>query len=67
VLYDCVPSKTFIASTGIRTDARRAIDLGVDLHYDSATVSLSEIHRRVKELAFAQSADIRAWSRVSAS
>ena len=60
VLYDCVPSKTFIASTGIRTDARRAIDLGVDLHYDSATVSLSEIHRRVKELAFAQSADIRA-------
>ncbi|MGC7322466.1 FAD-dependent oxidoreductase, partial [Mycobacteroides abscessus subsp. massiliense] len=24
VLFDCVPSKTFIASTGVRTDLRRA-------------------------------------------
>jgi dihydrolipoamide dehydrogenase len=31
VLYDCVPSKTFIASTGVRTDMRRATDLGIAL------------------------------------
>ena len=28
VLYDCVPSKTFIASTGVRTELRRAAGLG---------------------------------------
>jgi NAD(P)H dehydrogenase (quinone) len=32
VLWDCVPSKTFIASTGVRTDLRRARDLGITLH-----------------------------------
>ncbi|MFT3899522.1 MAG: NAD(P)H-quinone dehydrogenase [Gordonia sp. (in: high G+C Gram-positive bacteria)] len=60
VLYDCVPSKTFIASTGLRTDARRAGNLGIDIHFDDAVVSLPQIHKRVKELAFAQSADIKA-------
>ena len=60
VLWDCVPSKTFIASTGIRTDMRRAQDLGVEIQVDSATIELSRIHKRVKDLAFAQSADIRA-------
>lgn len=61
VLYDCVPSKTFIASTGIRTELRRAENLG----FDSARIedlitrrTLGAINDRVKELAGAQSADI---------
>lgn len=60
VLFDCVPSKTFIASTGIRTDMRRATDLGIALDPSSATISLPQINSRVKNLAQAQSADIRA-------
>ncbi|GAA2068858.1 NAD(P)H-quinone dehydrogenase [Williamsia deligens] len=59
VLWDCVPSKTFIASTGIRTEVRRAVDLGINLRHDDASVSLPQIHQRVRDLAFAQSADIR--------
>lgn len=59
VLYDCVPSKTFIASTGIRTDVRKAVDLGINLRPDNALVSLPQIHQRVRDLAYAQSADIR--------
>ncbi|NLG47823.1 NAD(P)H-quinone dehydrogenase [Gordonia sp. (in: high G+C Gram-positive bacteria)] len=59
VLWDCVPSKTFIASTGIRTEVRRAADLGVEITADQASVSLPQVHQRVKDLAFAQSADIR--------
>ena len=60
VLFDCVPSKTFIASTGIRTDMRRATDLGISLDPLSATISLPEINSRVKNLAQVQSSDIRA-------
>ena len=60
VLYDCVPSKTFIASTGVRTDLRRASDLGIDLDFEEVKVSLPQVHSRVKSLAHAQSADIRA-------
>ncbi|MFC7960417.1 MULTISPECIES: NAD(P)H-quinone dehydrogenase [Rhodococcoides] len=60
VLWDCVPSKTFIASTGIRTDMRRATDLGIELDPASAVVDLPQIHNRVKSLAQAQSSDIRA-------
>ncbi|MFT4044497.1 MAG: NAD(P)H-quinone dehydrogenase [Gordonia sp. (in: high G+C Gram-positive bacteria)] len=59
VLWDCVPSKTFIASTGIRTEVRRAVDLGINLKTDDAIVTLPQIHQRVRDLAFAQSADIR--------
>lgn len=59
VLFDCVPSKTFIASTGIRTEVRRAVDLGVNISYEGALVHLPQIHQRVRDLAFAQSADIR--------
>ena len=58
VLCDCVPSKTFIASTGLRTELRRAPALGFDIDIDDAKISLSEIHQRVKTLAAAQSADI---------
>ncbi|AQA23535.1 NAD(P)H dehydrogenase [Rhodococcus sp. MTM3W5.2] len=59
VLWDCVPSKTFIASTGVRTDMRRATDLGISLEPSQATISLPQIHSRVKSLAQAQSSDIR--------
>ncbi|WP_280430582.1 FAD-dependent oxidoreductase, partial [Nocardia brasiliensis] len=59
VLWDCVPSKTFIASTGVRTDLRRARDLGITLDPNQATVQLSEVNGRVKALALAQSSDIR--------
>ena len=31
VLWDCVPSKTFIASTGVRTELRRAAKLGYSM------------------------------------
>ena len=58
VLWDCVPSKTFIASTGVRTELRRAPDLGYDFEFEDATISLPKIHERVKSLAAAQSADI---------
>jgi pyruvate/2-oxoglutarate dehydrogenase complex dihydrolipoamide dehydrogenase (E3) component len=58
VLFDCVPSKTLIASTGVRTDLRRAPELGYDIHIEDAKISLTQIHDRVKTLAAAQSADI---------
>ncbi|CDM75339.1 dihydrolipoamide dehydrogenase LpdA [Mycobacterium marinum E11] len=60
VLDDCVPSKTFIASTGLRTELRRAPHLGFLIDFDEAKISLPKIHARVKELAAAQSADITA-------
>ncbi len=58
VLYDCVPSKTFIASTGVRTELRRASGLGFDIGIDAAPISLPQINNRVKTLARSQSADI---------
>lgn len=58
VLYDCVPSKTLIASTGVRTELRRAQGLGYDIGIDAAPISLPEINNRVKTLAASQSADI---------
>ncbi|WP_040833752.1 NAD(P)H-quinone dehydrogenase [Nocardia brevicatena] len=58
VLWDCVPSKTFIASTGVRTDLRRARNLGITLDPSQAEVRLPEVHERVKALALAQSSDI---------
>jgi NAD(P)H dehydrogenase (quinone) len=58
VLYDCVPSKSFIASTGVRTELRRAKGLGFDIAIDDAKISLPEINNRVKTLAASQSADI---------
>ena len=51
VLWDCVPSKTFIASTGVRTELRRADGLGFDIDIDDAKISLPQIHNRVKTLA----------------
>jgi len=58
VLYDCVPSKTLIASTGVRTELRRASGLGFDLAVEDAKISLEQIHNRVKTLAKSQSVDI---------
>ena len=60
VLADCVPSKTFIASTGLRTELRRAQPLGFDIDIEDAKISLPQIHRRVKALAVEQSADVTA-------
>jgi len=60
VLDDCVPSKTFIASTGLRTELRRAPRLGFEIDYEDAKISLPQIHSRVKRLAAEQSADITA-------
>ena len=59
VLWDCVPSKTFIASSGVRTELRRAPHLGFDIHFTDAQIELNQIHERVKSLAEAQSHDIR--------
>ncbi|WNV90673.1 NAD(P)H-quinone dehydrogenase [Umezawaea sp. Da 62-37] len=60
VLYDCVPSKTFIASAGGRSAFRNAGELGIRTNNDAAVVDLPVVHGRVKGLALAQSADIRA-------
>ena len=60
VLFDCVPSKTFIASTGVRTELRRASGLGFDIGIEEAKISLPQINNRVKTLARSQSADIGA-------
>ena len=60
VLFDCVPSKTFIASTGVRTELRRASGLGFDIGIEDAKISLPQINNRVKTLALSQSADIGA-------
>lgn len=58
VLMDAVPSKTFIASTGIRTELRRAEDLGVNLPLAEVKVDMAHVNKRVKALAQAQSDDI---------
>lgn len=60
VLYDCVPSKTFIASAGGRSAFRNAGELGIRMNNAEAAVELPVVHGRVKGLALAQSADVRA-------
>ncbi len=60
VLDDCVPSKTLISSAGIRVDLHRAPDLGLTADRQSVGVDLPTVNARVKGLAQAQSADIRA-------
>ncbi len=60
VLFDVVPSKAFIASTGVRTELRRGPHLGFDVDIEAAKISLPEIHQRVKRLAAEQSADVKA-------
>ncbi len=60
VLYDCVPSKTFIASAGARTSVREAGELGVNVPPQKVDVDVLAVHGRVAGLALAQSADIGA-------
>lgn len=59
VLYDCVPSKSFIASAGARSNSRNAGELGIRTQNSTADVDVSVVHGRVKGLALAQSSDIR--------
>jgi NAD(P)H dehydrogenase (quinone) len=59
VLYDCVPSKTFIASAAARNAFRDADELGIGTDDVDSTVHLPVVRGRVKGLALAQSADIR--------
>ncbi|WP_431922838.1 NAD(P)H-quinone dehydrogenase [Micromonospora wenchangensis] len=59
VLSDCVPSKTFIASSEVVTGYRDTEEFGI--HSDgleAVTVDARAVHARVKRLALAQSADI---------
>ncbi|ADD40491.1 NAD(P)H-quinone dehydrogenase [Stackebrandtia nassauensis] len=56
VLSDCVPSKTFIASSTARTSIDRAERLGVSAK--DVTVDAQLVHDRVKMLALQQSGDI---------
>ncbi len=61
VLSDCVPSKTFIASSEVVTGYRDTDEFGV--HSDgleAVTVDAAAVNRRVKRLALAQSGDIQA-------
>jgi NAD(P)H dehydrogenase (quinone) len=59
VLYDCVPSKTFIASAGARSAFHDADELGIRTDSELPTVDLPVVHGRVRGLALAQSADVR--------
>jgi dihydrolipoamide dehydrogenase len=59
VLSDCVPSKTFIASSDVVTSYKYGASLGVRTESDvSATLDAAAVHERVKRLAKAQSQDI---------
>ncbi|MEU6643800.1 NAD(P)H-quinone dehydrogenase [Saccharomonospora sp. NPDC046836] len=60
VLYDCVPSKTFIASSGARASLHGLSELGIATDLADTHVDLPTVHGRVRGLALAQSADIRA-------
>jgi dihydrolipoamide dehydrogenase len=59
VLHDCVPSKTFIASSDVVTANRDTEEFGVRSGgLEAVTVDAPAVHRRVKRLAAAQSSDI---------
>src|SRR4051812_12600137 len=59
VLADCVPSKTFIATSEVMTSMAQAERVGVH-GAGAVSAAVSEVHARVKALALAQSADITA-------
>lgn len=68
VLTDVVPSKTLIATSDWMTIAQRATELGISLAPEGedaepgtlrARVDLGRVNARVRELALAQSTDIR--------
>jgi dihydrolipoamide dehydrogenase len=65
VLWDCVPSKTLIATSEALSDFAGSDALGVRLHSaaspgDEVYVDLGQVNARVKALALAQSTDIAA-------
>lgn len=60
VLWDCVPSKAFIAATGVRTDMRRADEMGLRPDFSQRMIDFTAVNERVKRLAKQQSDDVRA-------
>jgi dihydrolipoamide dehydrogenase len=61
VLTDCVPSKTFIASSEVMTGYRHNDRFGIrSAGLDGVTVDAVAVNNRVKALALAQSGDIQA-------
>jgi NAD(P)H dehydrogenase (quinone) len=61
VLSDCVPSKTFIASSAVVTGYRDTEEFGVHSSgLQAVRVDAPAVHGRVKRLALAQSSDIHA-------
>jgi dihydrolipoamide dehydrogenase len=61
VLHDCVPSKTFIASSDVVTAYRDTEQFGIrGAGLDVVSIDAPVVHRRVRRLAAAQSADIHA-------
>jgi NAD(P)H dehydrogenase (quinone) len=59
VLHDCVPSKTFIASSDVVTAYRDTEQFGIrGAGLDAVTIDAVAVHQRVKRLAAAQSGDI---------
>lgn len=61
VLTDCVPSKTFIASSEVMTGYRHNDRFGIrSAGLDGVTVDAVAVNNRVKKLALAQSGDIQA-------
>ncbi|GAA4931171.1 NAD(P)H-quinone dehydrogenase [Actinoplanes utahensis] len=60
VLTDCVPSKTFIASSEVMTGYRRNERFGIrSAGLDGVSVDAKAVNERVKKLALAQSGDIQ--------
>jgi dihydrolipoamide dehydrogenase len=60
VLSDCVPSKTFIASSDVVTGYRHNDSFGIrSAGLEGVTVDAVAVNQRVKKLALAQSADIQ--------
>jgi pyruvate/2-oxoglutarate dehydrogenase complex dihydrolipoamide dehydrogenase (E3) component len=61
VLSDCVPSKTFIASSDVVTGYRDTEQFGIHSNgLEAITVDAPAVYARVKRLALAQSTDIQA-------
>ncbi len=70
VLTDCVPSKTLIATSGLMAALERAHDLGIQFDGEAgsapvspapaqARVDAARLNSRIRDLALAQSADVR--------
>lgn len=58
ILKDVVPSKSFISGANIKTDLRRADDMGLNHGLGNARLSLTALNSRVIAMASEQSRDI---------